>query len=82
MVEAYLKASEEKGAGMISIRCGGGKTVLALHIASILKKKTIVIVHKTFLMDQWAERIRQFLFFHATKKSNFWTHYEQKLYLK
>jgi len=61
IVEAYLKASEEKGAGMISIRCGGGKTVLALHIASILKKKTIVIVHKTFLMDQWAERIRQFL---------------------
>jgi superfamily II DNA or RNA helicase len=61
IVESYLKASEEKGAGMISLRCGGGKTVLALHIASILKKKTIVIVHKTFLMDQWAERIREFL---------------------
>jgi len=36
-------------------------TVMALNIISILKKKTLVIVHKEFLMDQWKERIEQFL---------------------
>ena len=36
-------------------------TVMALNIISILKKKTLVIVHKEFLMDQWKERIQQFL---------------------
>ena len=33
--ELYLKNAQEKGGGIISIKCGGGKTVLALHIASI-----------------------------------------------
>jgi superfamily II DNA or RNA helicase len=36
-------------------------TVMALNIISQLKKKTIVIVHKEFLMNQWIERIKQFL---------------------
>ena len=59
--EIYLKNAKEKGGGIISIRCGGGKTVLALHIISVLKKKTIVIVHKDFLMTQWRDRIMEFL---------------------
>jgi len=61
IAEAYIERARVSGAGMISLKCGGGKTVLALNIAAVLKKKTIVIVHKTFLMDQWASRIRQFL---------------------
>ena len=59
--EIYLKNAHEKGGGIISIRCGGGKTVLALHIASVLKKKTVVVVHKDFLMTQWRDRILEFL---------------------
>ena len=47
--------------GIISLQCGGGKTVIALNIISKLKKKTLVVVHKTFLMDQWKERIQQFI---------------------
>ena len=39
--EIYLKSAKEKGGGIISIRCGGGKTVLALHILSVLKKKQL-----------------------------------------
>ena len=34
---------------------------MALNIISRLKKKTIVIVHKEFLLRQWIERIEQFL---------------------
>ena len=59
--ELYLKNAKEKGGGIISIKCGGGKTVLALHIASILSVKTIVVVHKDFLMTQWRDRIMEFL---------------------
>jgi superfamily II DNA or RNA helicase len=36
-------------------------TVDGLSIISILKKKTFIIVHKEFLMNQWIERIQQFL---------------------
>ena len=57
----YLDNAYEKGGGIISIRCGGGKTVLSLHIISVLKKKAIVVVHKDFLMTQWRDRILEFL---------------------
>ena len=36
-------------------------TVMALKIISLLKKKTLIIVHKEFLMNQWIERIEEFL---------------------
>ena len=36
-------------------------TVLSLDIISQLKKKTLIIVHKEFLLNQWVERIQQFL---------------------
>ena len=61
IIDLYTKACSERGGGLISLKCGGGKTVLALYLASILKKKTIVIVHKDFLMTQWRDRIQQFL---------------------
>jgi superfamily II DNA or RNA helicase len=49
------------GGGLLELACGQGKTVDALKIISILKKKTFIIVHKEFLMNQWIERIQQFL---------------------
>lgn len=52
---------DEKGGGIISLKCGGGKTVLALSIIAALQKKTIVLVHKDFLMTQWRDRIKEFL---------------------
>lgn len=36
-------------------------TVLSLNIITHLNKKTFIIVHKEFLMNQWIERIHQFL---------------------
>ena len=36
-------------------------TVMALKIISDLHKKTLIIVHKEFLMNQWIERIEEFL---------------------
>ena len=36
-------------------------TVMALKIISIIEKKTLIIVHKEFLMNQWIERIAEFI---------------------
>ena len=36
-------------------------TVMALKIIAELKKKTLILVHKEFLMNQWIERIGEFL---------------------
>jgi len=49
------------GGGLLELYCAWGKTSASLNIITQLKKKTIVIVHKEFLMNQWIERIQQFL---------------------
>ena len=36
-------------------------TVMALKIIASLQKKTLIIVHKEFLMNQWIERIQEFV---------------------
>lgn len=36
-------------------------TVMALKIVELIKKKTLILVHKEFLMNQWIERIEEFL---------------------
>lgn len=61
IVEIYKKNAKKIGGGLLEIPCGRGKTVIALKIISELKKKTLVIVHKGFLLNQWIERIQQFL---------------------
>jgi superfamily II DNA or RNA helicase len=45
----------------IQLPPGFGKTVMALYLISKLKVKTLIIVHKEFLMNQWKERIAQYI---------------------
>lgn len=47
--------------GILQAPPGSGKTVMALNIISELGLKTLVIVHKEFLVEQWIERIRKFI---------------------
>jgi superfamily II DNA or RNA helicase len=61
VVDTYLQHIEKGGGGLLELPCGFGKTSVSLNIISRLKKKTLVIVHKEFLMNQWIERIQQFL---------------------
>jgi superfamily II DNA or RNA helicase len=63
VVEAYVNAvaGEFGGGGLLELPCAFGKTVLSLNIIARLKKKTLVIVNKEFLLNQWVERISQFL---------------------
>ena len=63
-VNAYMKLVTKTavgGSALLDLPCAFGKTSLSLHICSQLKKKTLVLVHKEFLFNQWIERIRQFL---------------------
>jgi superfamily II DNA or RNA helicase len=53
--------SRECGGGLLELFCAWGKTAGTLYAISKIKKKTLVIVHKEFLMNQWIERIQQFL---------------------
>jgi superfamily II DNA or RNA helicase len=46
--------------GILSLPCGYGKTTVALAIASNLGYRTMIIVHKEFLANQWRDRIKQF----------------------
>jgi superfamily II DNA or RNA helicase len=70
IVDVYMKhvsqpicSGSEKmgGGGILEVPCGRGKTVLSLKLISILKKKTLIIVHKEFLMNQWIDRANEFL---------------------
>jgi len=61
-VNAFLNACDDptKMGGIVSIGCGGGKTVIAINIACRLKLKTLFISHKDFLNVQFAERVKMF----------------------
>jgi len=59
VVNSFLKP--EPHDGILSLQTGGGKTVCGLWIASQLKLPTIILVHNTFLKDQWISRIKDFL---------------------
>jgi len=56
-VEAFMQTKY----GLLELPCGYGKTILALYLVSLLKVKTLIIVHKDFLLQQWVERIQEFL---------------------
>jgi len=60
-LDKALDAKASLGGGILEVPCGRGKTVMGLKIISLLGKKTLIIVHKEFLMNQWIERIQEFL---------------------
>ena len=63
VVNKYIQHCKDVkyGGGLLELPCAFGKTILSLKIVSLIKKKTFIIVHKEFLMNQWIERIEQFL---------------------
>lgn len=60
IVKQTVTHMDKTNGGLICVGCGWGKTVMGLNIACHYKKKTLIIVHKTFLLNQWVERIQQF----------------------
>lgn len=60
VVEAGLAQCRDLGGGLLVLPTGFGKTVCALYLACALGVRTLVLAHKGFLLDQWAERIQQY----------------------
>ena len=46
---------------ILCLGCGNGKTIIALKLLLQLRLKTLIVVHKTFLLNQWIERINMFI---------------------
>lgn len=56
-VAALLKTHD----GILTLRCGAGKTVVALHTASLLNMPILIIVSDKGLAKQWVEEIETHL---------------------
>ena len=51
----------KKRGGLLCLGCSQGKTVCLLYIIAHIKRLPLIIVNKEFLVNQWKERIEQFL---------------------
>jgi superfamily II DNA or RNA helicase len=60
IINHILPYINNNNGGVLCLPCASGKTVLSLYLISKYKVKTLVIVHKTFLLNQWKERAEQF----------------------
>jgi len=58
-VEKLTEAVRNSYGAIGQAEAGFGKTVCALEVAARLGRTTAVLVHKEFLMNQWAERISE-----------------------
>jgi superfamily II DNA or RNA helicase len=60
-MRATMESIRTYGGAVLSLGTGQGKTVCACHAIAELGVKTMVLVHKDVLRQQWTERINQFL---------------------
>ena len=60
IIDKVITHINNKDGGLLVLPCGFGKTVIALYLATIYQVKTLVIVHKEFLLNQWKERAEEF----------------------
>lgn len=54
-----LQGTPYKG-GLLCAPCGSGKTAMAIKLASMLGRKTLILVNKEFFLDQWRDEIVKF----------------------
>lgn len=56
--KSYVLKGATFGKQCIQLPTGKGKTVLGIYIASKLKQKTLIVVHKVDLIDSWESDIK------------------------
>ena len=59
--DALLKQLRSIGGGILSLDTGFGKTVCSIYTACQLGVKTMILVHKKFLAEQFEETIKRFV---------------------
>lgn len=62
-VSNYIESAKDlsKRGGIISMKCGGGKTIMSVYIACHFKRKTMFVSHKDFLNQQFIDTVKQFV---------------------
>lgn len=60
-MQSVLKQVLEVGGGLLCVKPGDGKTVMALWLSGLIRKKTAIVVHTGALCEQWADRIKKFI---------------------
>lgn len=60
-VKLCIESFNKTGGGILSLPCGFGKTIIGIYLICHMKCKTLIIVHKEFLLNQWIERIKDFI---------------------
>ena len=58
IADKAVSVLQTQGGGLLNLKTGAGKTILALEVCSRLGLRTMVVVHKSFLLNQWIDRIR------------------------
>lgn len=56
-----IAALRKANGGTLQMRCGGGKTPVALHFSALLQVPTIIAVDNTTLLQQWQDEIARHL---------------------
>lgn len=56
-----MQSLDQNDCVLVSCYPGFGKTIMALKLLQELRKKTIIIVNKLVLINQWSESIQKFL---------------------
>ena len=60
IVETVVSKIKQEGGGILSVPCGRGKTCMAIKLATMLKTKCLVIVHRSDFILQWKADIEKF----------------------
>ncbi len=56
-----VKAMRQHDTGVLSATTAFGKTVVAAKMIAVRKRSTLILVHRTQLLEQWRERLATFL---------------------
>ena len=56
ITDTFIKKGKN---GIICVPCGWGKTFMSLAIMGKIRRKTIIVVHKEFLVSQWIGEINR-----------------------
>lgn len=59
--EESTVALSENNCCLISCYPGFGKTILSLYLLSLLQRKTLIIINKLVILEQWVDAIRTYL---------------------
>jgi superfamily II DNA or RNA helicase len=61
IVDDIMKSINDFPGVILSLYTGAGKTLIALYVMSLLKVKTLIVVNKNMLLEQFQDRIKQFI---------------------